>query len=368
MTGRLIGDEGIKLVCEALYEAITTNVLKLEGLHISDNEITPAGLLHLGMVIRAAANQLRDLDLSNNKIGATNKKETVLLERFWIDIGEVRQLIRLDLSGNPLGNARSMEVLLRCYSRELPLEMDLCPIVLQGELEIPQPNSDEEGEPAHLLIGKKPKRRARRSGNKEDIVPIPTGITVIGVDPSTNAKGLRSIPFIVLKNTNLDDGGSFFFSYIVFKHFPPKILMSRFVDFKAGTHLAGVLQELVNESQPGLVYYPNDRLSDKGRGLLEEAERLRLSRKEFIHSEIESDSEFELEVVKNTRRRGSSLTGIRTQTAEGIERFRSKVMGDLLSTSDLQGVELWKIAIDMLLVVRELLPTRYEVPEVRNIA
>src|SRR5690606_6635177 len=155
-------------------------------------------------------------------------------------------------------------------------------------------------------------------------------ITVVGMDPSTNAKGLRSIPFIVIKNTDLDDGGSLFLSYVIYRHIPSKILMSRFVDFKAGTHLAGVLQELVNEPQLGLVYCPNDRLSKKGRDLLEEAERLRSARKEFNYRETETDSGFEPEAVKTSRRRGSSLTGVRAQTAEGIERFRSKVMGDLL--------------------------------------
>jgi len=116
--GKGLEDDGLELVCEALCHTIQTGATKLDELSLSENGITIKGLAHLMRVIRLSSKDLKDLNLSGNKIEIVSDDAVSLWEEFLISFREVTNLRRLDLSNNPLGPSRAFETLLRCYSRE----------------------------------------------------------------------------------------------------------------------------------------------------------------------------------------------------------------------------------------------------------
>ena len=94
----------------------------MEELDLADNDLTAQCLIPLSAVIRLGAEDLQDIDLSNNKISVLTDDDVIAWESFLTSLKDCSVLRRLDLSGNPLG-PRAFEVLVRAYSREDPLEL-----------------------------------------------------------------------------------------------------------------------------------------------------------------------------------------------------------------------------------------------------
>lgn len=105
-------------------------LVRLEELCLKDNHITAASLSSLTSVIRLAHHELRDLDLSGNKITIDTKAEAIEWENFLSGFSECCVLRRIDLSGNALGD-KAFEILSKVYAREDPISL-----VLPGDLKV----------------------------------------------------------------------------------------------------------------------------------------------------------------------------------------------------------------------------------------
>ena len=94
----------------------------------------------LTTVINSASYDLRDLDLSGNRIHVNTDDDVAVWQRFLTSFERCRFLRRLDFSGNALG-PRGFEVFLRVYAKERPLDL-LRPLGFEeGEEEIPVESS-----------------------------------------------------------------------------------------------------------------------------------------------------------------------------------------------------------------------------------
>ena len=91
---------------------------------MKDNDLSTRSLEALTPIIRLAAHDLRDLDLSNNHIQINTTDEVAIWEQFLTSFEDCCTLRRLDLSGNSLG-AKGFEVLLRVYAKETPVDVVL---------------------------------------------------------------------------------------------------------------------------------------------------------------------------------------------------------------------------------------------------
>lgn len=108
VTGKNLGSDGFREIANALVESIEYNgeqgsVVRLEELCLKDNRLDARCLIDLGHVIRLAAHDLRDLDLSNNSISIVTDEDTAAMEYFMESFAECYVLRRIDFSGNPLG-------------------------------------------------------------------------------------------------------------------------------------------------------------------------------------------------------------------------------------------------------------------------
>ena len=91
--------------------------MRLEELCFADNALTTKSFGLLSRILRLAAMDLRDLDLSNNKFSVETVDDTCLWEDFLGALGSCTALRRVDLSGSPLG-AKGFEILAKVYARQ----------------------------------------------------------------------------------------------------------------------------------------------------------------------------------------------------------------------------------------------------------
>ncbi|KAI4163134.1 MAG: hypothetical protein LQ342_003262 [Letrouitia transgressa] len=127
VSGKALTHEGFKVVADALARSIQHNedrgpVVRLEELCLRDNKLHAGSLRALAGVIRLAAHDLRDLDLSDNDVSITTREECDAWETFLKSFARCCMLRRLDLSGNPLG-PKAFEILTRVYSQEPPINL-----------------------------------------------------------------------------------------------------------------------------------------------------------------------------------------------------------------------------------------------------
>ncbi len=127
VSGRGLTSGGFSEVATALvksieYEGDHGKVVMLEELCLRENKLDGRCLRALGKVIKLAAGDLRDLDLSGNLFTITTSEEVAAWEDFLTSFSGCCVLRRVDLTGNALGS-RAFEVLARVYGREAPLDL-----------------------------------------------------------------------------------------------------------------------------------------------------------------------------------------------------------------------------------------------------
>ena len=127
VSGRALTSEGFLEVARALVKSIAYSgdhgrVVRLEEICLRQNKINARCLKALGEVVKSAAGDLRDLDLSDNFLTITTDEEVIAWEDFLTSFSRCCVLRRIDLTGNALG-PRAFEVLTRVYGREPPVDL-----------------------------------------------------------------------------------------------------------------------------------------------------------------------------------------------------------------------------------------------------
>ena len=148
VSGKDLTDEGFSEVASALVEAISYDgdqgrVARLEELCLRRNRLTIASLQALTPVIKVACSDLRELDLSENRIAISSDADVAIWEDFLTSFRKCCVLRRMDLSGNALGD-RAFEVMVRVYAKEEPLDFVLPP-ELEGAHHEEQSSTTEIG-------------------------------------------------------------------------------------------------------------------------------------------------------------------------------------------------------------------------------
>lgn len=120
-------------------------MVRLEELSLAFNAITAHGLKALREPVKLALNDLRDLDLSRNRISVATDEDALAWEDFLSVLKACTVLRRLDLSGNPLGS-RAFEILMRVYARQEPVDVPRVPRVVDDDSDDEEYQSDTQEE------------------------------------------------------------------------------------------------------------------------------------------------------------------------------------------------------------------------------
>ena len=188
-------------------------------------------------------------------------------------------------------------------------------------------------------------------------------------------RGLRSIPYIVLANTNMNDACALYLSYILTSHLPRDELMTRVPKPKAGPPLQQLEHyDLSCKDCEGIIYLPNTSLSSAGNKVLKVAEKVRRDTfqdtshgRSVVQSPLQStrrisDTPTTPHTSKyNGHHRMSSASKssdqsspIQPPTSE-IHQARSRIQGDILRDHGPRANELWNCSLQMLSIARAVL-------------
>lgn len=190
-------------------------------------------------------------------------------------------------------------------------------------------------------------------------------------DPSVS-RGLRSIPYVILVDTEMDDTSALHLSYIVSNHSSPEQLLPQVFPAKPGAQTQLLEAYDAVPGCQGIIYRPNARLGTAGTRVLELAEQARV----VDHSTNDQgpeqgsiptnamrelsllDSDTQL-MTPDTRRRRSSTNGIISSSlalrSGELDRARSRIQGDTLRDKGLSSNDLWRAAMQMLGYARVIL-------------
>lgn len=236
---------------------------KLEELNLAGNRLTTASLRLLAPVIRVAAYDLKDLDLSGNDVSVTTEQESRDWEVFLESFRCCRMLRRLDLSGNNLAGPRPFEILTRVYCRHLPVD--------PTDLEDAQETSFQS--PTDEMVS---------LSGRTQTVSISTQSTETNMAYSTSSLstarilkrrcGLRAVPYIILSNVSMTDAGALHLSYIIPQHYYPQHLLPSLKVGPAASQLEGY--DRISNCW-GLIHESNEQLTGWGHRLLEQSEAAR---------------------------------------------------------------------------------------------
>ena len=320
ISGKFLGDDDLKKISQELVKAINyrspDRVLILEEVSLKGNNFGPKGVAAFASVIRAASSEIRSLDLSDNAIEIKNSQDAIAWETFLRSFGQCTALHRLDFSGNKLGQ-KGFELLLKVYAFE------------DGLIEC--------GETSKAELG-----------------------------------GLRSIPYICLSDTGLDDVCAMYLSYILEWHGFVEQLLPVLPQPKPGsqTHQLEAYDRI--EGCNGIIWKPNLALHDLGTKVLEVAEALRKSR-DNLEDEDSIDSQLSQSVGEavlsnlqksfpEARSRGDSLLSVDDSFHLGssdvtceLMRARSRIILDALKIEGLYQNDLWMSAFKVLHYTRAIL-------------
>ncbi|KAI9814624.1 MAG: hypothetical protein M1827_003180 [Pycnora praestabilis] len=324
IAGRNLSDNGLLPVTNGLFTAYSPinkkwTVTHLEELCLSGNCLTALSLISLAGMIRLAAEDLMDLDLSCNEIEIRTSDDVFAWESFLTALKQCFLLRKLDLSGNPIGS-KGFEILTRFYLQENPSEIanlvgrdhvlgaeEAKPVELEPDIPFEAMSSDfsdrtqtngssktyTEGPAVKMMdeaynsfTASSPTTDLEESMQTMSFQQQPTPFDVLlGLDDpyikrtdestSINIRGLHTIPYIVISDTSMTDLCALHLSYILVRHHLPVQLRIGVSPAKAGAP-ADQLEEYDTKSGcRGIIYLPNSGLGSAGLRLLELAEAAR---------------------------------------------------------------------------------------------
>ncbi|KAI7156405.1 hypothetical protein KC349_g6337 [Hortaea werneckii] len=362
---KALGDDGLAALADGLESALKRGndlaSLALEDLNLSENGLTVASLVRLAPIIELARHDLKTLNISNNKFVVTTDVEAEQWKSFLTSFRGCLKLRRLDLGDNPDLGRRAIEIFARIHINE-PVVTPTRPSgdgsVLSLTSEIAENEDLQEQQP------------------DED---IDSGDEALAKSLS-NAKmlkrrcGLRSVPYITLSNTGIDDAAGLWLSYVLEDHYFP----SQLTDDLNGIHTNNTIKVYQQDTDSTGVDWSGNILSKEGLALLHKAETVRtytllddpsvLADSLIVEEEATGDDSTRERSASVNRRlsrgqlsnRRASIRSIHTadggeHEASELESARRKIQRHLIEHHGPACMELWQATLKIVAGSRSLL-------------
>ena len=195
----------------------------------------------------------------------------------------------------------------------------------------------------------------------------------------TTTRGLRSVPYFVLRDTAMTDICALHLSYIVAHHHKPDQLLTRVPPAKSGFHAQQLIECDTQSQCKGIIYLPNATLGNTGLKVLELADTIR---NRPLDATAEEDAEglpppgkssttprrasnfhCSAPLVSSGKQRPSLISAKDTPHAEkavsahdvtNLGRARYRIQGDALQEAGPLSNDLWRAALRVLCLGRDI--------------
>ncbi|KAL8807606.1 MAG: hypothetical protein Q9182_000590 [Xanthomendoza sp. 2 TL-2023] len=381
VTGRDLGEDGFREVADALtksleYHGENGRVILLEELCLKANKLDATCLPALARIVRLAAHELRDLDLSDNLLTINSTQDAHAWEDFLESFAQCDMLRRLDLSGNLLV-PKALEILAKIYSRE-----PVTDLMLEEDVVSTPPHG---GTPSRRGTMGETEALSRRTRN------LSLGsVTDIDSDEDDDEPISAQDPKLVhLIGHGITDAGALHLSYVLACHHTPERLLKQVPPPRPG-HQTQLLDAYDSQTGcQGIIYLPNDHVTGPGHKMLELCESTRRSlldhdwprrspeyslgeSRRTISSRRSSLTHPSLSVIPSGSRRRSGTKGEHDEVTGSeaihieLDRARSRIQGNTLRDAGVQSNDLWRTVIRMLGTCRMLCPAHREETRTSN--
>ncbi|KAL8939030.1 MAG: hypothetical protein Q9216_003579 [Gyalolechia sp. 2 TL-2023] len=373
LTGKRVGPDGFKELAGALIRSLEHDdehgrVCQLEELCLKANALDTTCLPALARIVRLAACDLRDLDLSDNCFSINGHRDADVWEDFLESFGRCYMLRRIDLSSNVLG-PKAFEVLARVYGRER-----LSDQLWEDSLEIPSPSETSS--------------RRSISGTAESLDRQTRSLSLGSAleeysDNDEHASTTRYTPEHSLRH-EMTDAGALHLSYVISCHYHPNRLLRYVPPARSSLHIQQ-LDTYDNKSGcQGIIYLPNDNVSSPCLKLLELCEGARftllddgrlarspeafqthfrkLSSGRRTSTTHPGPSSMAAGARRRSRTKGEHEDTDNEAVGAELDRARSRIQGNVLKDVGMQSNDLWRTAFQMLGICRIVCPLRKENP------
>jgi hypothetical protein len=326
--------------------------LRLEELSLRNNNLTAKSLRMLAPVIEAARFEIRDVDVSQNKLRVSTREDAQAFATFLRAFRGCELMRRLDLSGNDFSGPLAMEVFLRVYCEQQPVDASL----LYYETGPGRRDAEYDmlgGSLASLEITHQARTREGSAGADESVASL-NQFRVL-----KRQRGLRAIPYIILSNCQLDDAGALHLSYALEQHHLPQYLMTKLKD---GSREAKRKEEDDANGPFGLVYCDNTSLSSYGARLLDYANTARATLAASQGAPTPNGSWTDAMMISPpTRTRKMSMQSDNSDRRTSVPSsnmlsLRKRLQRTTIEQHGVQGVQLWHAAMKALYAARVVLP------------
>ncbi|KAE9964608.1 hypothetical protein BLS_002863 [Venturia inaequalis] len=338
LNGKELGDDGLREVLNAIMNTYEKHSnFRLEELHLSNNGLTTGILPFLSKVIENSSFDLRALDLSGNAIRVLTDEHARNWELFLDSFRKCRVMRRLDLSGNNFSESISMEVLCRVYFSHLPID--------PNELEGNAPTEDDMAASRELYGSKWVEKTNFLTPKQPEKSFIDFSVADFAEDSLSNAlvlkrrEGLRSIPYIVLRNVGMDDAGVLWLSKILEQHYWPQYLMTA---LKEGSNAAKTMKEDHSTGDFGIIYGDNPKITATGEKALRLAEKARVELAGISEMAGGEQDEFQDAVDFSIRNQ--------------MEHLQKKLQRTTIEAVGVRRVQLWSAALNLMNLTRAIAP------------
>ncbi|RAL03825.1 uncharacterized protein BO80DRAFT_349010, partial [Aspergillus ibericus CBS 121593] len=370
VTGKELTDEGFFEFIDVLIECIKTKDdehplgrTRVTELHLQGNQLTLAALSKLTEVIALSASDLRELDLSKNRIQIETAEDIAAWVSFLKAFETCFVLKKLDLGSNPLGRL-GLEHFARVYLKsDLDfLEHDANALLGSNLVE---ESSPVEAVARSTVLGKEnePKRSKKKSPHKGKGARL-SGHTY--VDPADIKKyactrGLRSIPYLILSDIGLSNTSTL--------HLLSMLNVQRASEDLLKYVPPGKVQRVPESADlcKSIIWRPNDGLTMDAKRLLEVSERL---------CDMKSDTESEGPDVDDEDDAAEGYSSkshhavnkdaqykIESNLREVYSRKYKLVRLAAIKEDGVNGSTIWSTALKMMLVSRVILLDGQEHPK-----
>jgi hypothetical protein len=259
LSGKKLTDEGLAALADGLREVLLStqpgNEIRLHELSLSRTALSVRSLREIADIINLSANHIRDIDLSDNNIQIESPQDEADWEEFLRSFRRCSVMKRLLLSSNRLDKPAAFEILARVYSQHPSMDFSVnqCEHNATGEWDTQALTS---------------RNRMRDSSGSSQTTDSLTKGQILN-----SPCGLRSIPYIILQNVNINHLGALWLSYVLENHHKPTKLMTS--PLKHGPFALMLVEYQQQTGCEGLVYKPYEKLSQNGIKLLQAAEAAR---------------------------------------------------------------------------------------------
>ncbi|KAL4867750.1 hypothetical protein BDV12DRAFT_209592 [Aspergillus spectabilis] len=328
---------------------------KVTEFHLQGNNLTIHSLAKLGEVIALSPGDLRELDISQNDIHVESDEEKKFWKAFLTSFKNCYVLSKLDISGNPIGNA-GLEILARIY-----LKSDLDYLEADAEVIVKENHGNVvelvEGVTALRISEKEYDPRAGRSkkspfkgkGGKQNgtstaVAGPSKSITIADLKKFACTRGLRSVPYFMLSDIALQNSSVVHLSRMIATQRASDQLLTFLPPGKA----SAIPEAAVDDKS--LIWRPNNKLAVYAKRLLDVTESIReFKSKAQAESDGEDGEDGEDSTDEDTQRK------MQSKLALEYARLTKRIRLESLKHEGLRSNDITIIAFRMMIISRALL-------------